>query len=136
MQMIISVVRYIVVLILAILATSYYLAISFVPVYEVVFPNELGGLGDIDFTGVAVVFLAMQFYLPFFAFVLGDKNRYRATTIILLILAVLDYQIDPQRFLILISFALLGSIAGWLVRMAATHILEKIPALEPLKKYF
>ena len=98
--------------------------------------SNVGGFGDIDFTNVAIIFIALQFYIPLSFVALGDQNRYWAFAVGLVLLFLIDYQIDPYRLPILLSIIVSGAILGWLIRYIVTQTLGKIPSLEPMRKYF
>lgn len=129
-------IRYVILLVFAVLLTAYYLIYTFVPIYEVLFPNEGGGFGDIDLTSVAIIFVSLQFYIPSFFIALGDKNRYWAFGIILILLLLVDYQIDSYKLPVFLFVILSGAGLGWLIRLTATHTLGKMAVLEPYKKFF
>ncbi len=136
MRLIISFARYIILLGVTAVLTGSFLAYAFRPIYGALFPEVSGGFGDLDYAGVALFFVALQFFIPLFFFVLGDKNRFWAFGVALLTLGLLDYRIDSSRILTLLFVVLLGAGLGWLTRLIAANTLGKMQSLQPLKKYF
>ena len=136
MQIALSLLRYILLLVIATLLTVYILVYAFEPVYGLLLRSEVGGFGDIDFTDAAIIFVALQFYIPLFFIAMGDNLRYWAFEITLVLLSLIDYQVDPQRLLILLAIIVSGGLLGWLIRFVATNTLGKMPSFEPMKRYF
>ena len=136
MRVMLSFGRYVILLAIAIVLTAYCSAYLFVPVYEALFPSHVGGFGDIDYKNAALLFVAVQFYIPLFFVSIGDERRYWAFAVVLIMLGLIDYQVDPGSFGILLSIVLAGGIIGWFIRFIATRTLGKMPAMEGMKKYF
>jgi hypothetical protein len=104
--------------------------------YKYVFPNELGGGFDIDFTGVVVFFYSIEFFLPLLILVFGDRARYWVVAIIVGLLGVFEFLTDKFNFSAPLLLLISGLLLGLLIRFIAAHTLGKMPRLEPLKKYF
>jgi len=136
MQLLISVGRYIVLLIFAAMLTAYGLGYIFSPIYGILLPSVGSGLGDLGAAALALYIVALQFYVPLFFISLGDEVRHWAFTVIFLIFALLDYQLDSSRVHLLLFVVILGGSLGWLLRLLTTNTIGKMPALEPYKKYF
>ena len=135
MQIAISTARYLILMILTGLATAYCLAYAFIPTYQVLFPNEGGGF-DISYSSVAILIVALQFYIPLFFIALGDKVRYWAFGMLLLVILAIDYQIDPSRLMTFLFVVFLGGGLGWVLRFVTVRTLGKMPSLNPYKAYF
>lgn len=136
MQILTSLGRYIVLLIGVVLITAYILAYAFTPIYEALFSNNAGGFGDLNLSNIALLFASLQFYIPLFFLLLGDKKRHWATGVMLLLLSLVDYQIDASRLPLFWGLMIFGCVCGVLIRWIATLILGKMPAMEKYKKYF
>lgn len=135
MRILISVVRYILLFSLAALSVSL-LEPVLTRLYTYAFSGELGGGFDINFTGFVVLSYGFEFLLPVFLLTLGDKSRLWVTGAMILVLAIYEFYADPFNFETPLLLLISGFCIGLLVRFVATKTLGKIPALEPMKKYF
>jgi hypothetical protein len=136
MRLIISIVRYTALVTVTLILCAFWLANLFQPVYDLVFPHEVGGFGVLNFTSVAVWVASCHFFLPFLLLTLGDRFRYWAIAFVLVILGIFDHVLDPGLTGPLLAIGLSGLATGLLVRWISTKTLGSMPAMEKYKKFF
>ena len=95
-----------------------------------------GGAFDIDLTGVAVLHSTFEFMTIFAVILLGDNVRYWVGICVTLILLIPRLLVSDTHIPLSIGLMIIAAGIAYVIRLIATKTLGKIPALEPMKKYF
>jgi len=134
MRTIQSTLRYVVLVILTLLVTSYFNPAA-TEMYRTLLPN-IGGSFDIDFTGVTVLIYSLEFLAPFLFILFGDNLRYWAVGMFTVL--ILTFEVFSDQFHIYIPFVLLaaGILSGLFTRWLAATSIGKMPQFAGWKKYF
>lgn len=133
MLIVANIIRYLLVLAIVILLAGRFAQQSW-HLYQFFFSEPGGSWLDLsDFAGLMLNYI---FFMPLFFVILGQRHKYWLIGVFMIPILFFEFSSDWRFIKVDILIAAAGLITGIAIRSIAAHTLGKIPALEPMKKYF
>jgi hypothetical protein len=127
--------RYILIIAIAAIISTYAMPLI-APIYRAIIAPSAGSFADLDFAGVALIIYTFEFLLPIFAYLFGDKSRYKFFAGIFIVSLLICLPLDRGNVAIWVTALILGTILGWIIRFIVSNSLGKIAQFQSWKKYF